>query len=243
MKRLTTTFLTLAFGLIAVETATVPASAQQVKSSLEIGELLNRQRTILESGQGGTAACPGQPDGDCGRGITIYKGDSAEGGSAQKQDPVVQSRPQTQTSGQTTAGTTITPSTGKRPRVASTAAVSVPRLPEGARLDLVILFDYDSAFIRPASRAQLSELCKAINNTASSDKFYIIGHTDAAGSSRYNLRLSQARAKEVKRHLVNECGISAARLAPVGMGEERLNPSFEPRSESQRRVEFMLNVS
>lgn len=243
MKTLAMTFLAAAVGLIAVEFTAAPAFAQDLKSSAEIGAALERQRSILQSGQGGTAACPDGIAVDCGRGITIYsggnQGSAAASGSTQAaQQPVVQQR---QTGSQQSASTTVRRQPQQQ-RVASTR-LSVPELPQGEQLDLVILFDYDSAFIRPASRPQLAELCKAINDGGTdSDKFYIIGHTDAAGSSRYNIRLSEARANEVKRHLVNQCGIDAKRLAPIGMGEERLNPSYQPRSQEQRRVEIMLKL-
>jgi outer membrane protein OmpA-like peptidoglycan-associated protein len=243
MKSLAITCLAAAVGLVAVEFTAEPAHAQSVKSSAEIGAALERQRSILQSGQGGTAACPDGIAVDCGRGITIYSGSNQGSGTASgsgqtQQQPLVQQR--TQTGSQQTASTTVRRQP-KNKRVAA-ASLSVPELPQGEQLDLVILFDYDSAFIRPASRPQLAELCKAINAGTGGDKFYIIGHTDAAGSSTYNIRLSQARAKEVKRHLVNQCGIDSKRLSPIGMGEERLNPSYQPRSQEQRRVEIMLKL-
>lgn len=119
--------------------------------------------------------------------------------------------------------------------------VEVPVLPEGARLDLKILFDYDSAFVRPESRSQLRTLCNVIERRSPSEAYIIIGHTDSAGSSVYNMNLSMARAEEVRRHLVSECEISGDRLKAVGMGEERLDPNHKPRSGEQRRVEIQLS--
>jgi outer membrane protein OmpA-like peptidoglycan-associated protein len=68
--------------------------------------------------------------------------------------------------------------------------------------------------------------------------FRIIGHTDASGSDKYNERLSILRAKEVARHLVQECGVDATRLQTVGMGERFPLNSKDTRAEENRRVEF-----
>lgn len=68
--------------------------------------------------------------------------------------------------------------------------------------------------------------------------FQIVGHTDSSGSASYNENLSLLRAKEVKRHLVSECGIPETRLEAVGMGESVPFNAADPRSDENRRVEF-----
>jgi outer membrane protein OmpA-like peptidoglycan-associated protein len=68
--------------------------------------------------------------------------------------------------------------------------------------------------------------------------FRIIGHTDSSGSDVYNQKLSQLRAEEVGRHLINTCGIDAARLEMIGYGEEFLDNKNDPRAPENRRVEF-----
>jgi OOP family OmpA-OmpF porin len=48
----------------------------------------------------------------------------------------------------------------------------------------------------------------------------IAGHTDSRGAHAYNLRLSEARAKAVRDHLVAE-GIGAERLSVKGYGPDK----------------------
>ena len=69
-------------------------------------------------------------------------------------------------------------------------------------------------------------------------RFRIIGHTDASGPDAYNDLLSVHRAMSVQDHLVGHCGIKAARLEAVGVGERYLADASNPRSHRNRRVEF-----
>jgi outer membrane protein OmpA-like peptidoglycan-associated protein len=69
-------------------------------------------------------------------------------------------------------------------------------------------------------------------------RFQIIGHSDSVGSDRYNLLLSTLRAEEVKRHLVSGCGLDAARLEAIGVGEGFPFDAADPKAAANRRVEF-----
>lgn len=113
-------------------------------------------------------------------------------------------------------------------------------MPEELVLDLTIFFEYDSALLKAESKSQVQALCDAITASGTEGSYQIIGHTDAAGSVQYNLSLSQARAEEVVRYMVSECGISADQLVAVGMGEARLKDAADPRSDSNRRVEIQV---
>ena len=105
------------------------------------------------------------------------------------------------------------------------------------RVDVPIAFDFDSAVIRADQRVRLDTVCEAVK-TSSVGVLQIIGHTDASGSAAYNASLSKLRADEVKRFLVDECGIEASRLEAVGAGEEfPANPN-DPSAAENRRVEF-----
>ena len=125
--------------------------------------------------------------------------------------------------------------------VATNAIADLPNPSAENKIDLIILFEFDSAFIRPSSRSQLSELCSALSAAQGDLEFVVVGHTDASGSAYYNRQLSQKRADEVKRHLVQECGVARSRLRAVGAGEERLRSGFDPRDEQQRRVEIIID--
>jgi OmpA-OmpF porin, OOP family len=52
-------------------------------------------------------------------------------------------------------------------------------------------------------------------------KIYIEGHTDNIGPSAMNKRLSQARADNVKKYLVEKQGVNGSRITAIGYGEEK----------------------
>ena len=68
--------------------------------------------------------------------------------------------------------------------------------------------------------------------------FRIVGHTDSSGSESYNDKLSKLRAEEVKRHMVDDCGIEPTRLEAIGVGERHPFDKSNPRADENRRVEF-----
>lgn len=112
--------------------------------------------------------------------------------------------------------------------------------PQDMIIDLTIYFDFDSAVLLPKSRTQLSALCQAIQLDSGQGTYQIIGHTDAKGKASYNKRLSQARADEVVRYMVDSCGIEKTRLEAKGAGEEMLKLPADPGSAENRRVEVQV---
>jgi len=73
-------------------------------------------------------------------------------------------------------------------------------------------------------------------------KLTVEGHTDSKGNPEYNKRLSQQRAENVKRVLV-ENGLSADDIEAIGYGKERLlkNPEVsEIDFAKNRRVEIVI---
>ena len=73
---------------------------------------------------------------------------------------------------------------------------------DAAALSLPVRFEFDSAEILPAARAQLDALAEGIKLLAPNRVVTIEGHTDAVGTEAYNLELSQARACAVRDYLV-----------------------------------------
>lgn len=121
------------------------------------------------------------------------------------------------------------------------AASAIPAEMEIAfTIDLTIYFDFDSSVLQAKSKTQLTALCQAILADTGEGRYQIIGHTDAKGKASYNKRLSQARADEVVRYMVSDCGIEPARLQAVGQGEERLKNDENPNSPHNRRVEVQV---
>lgn len=95
-----------------------------------------------------------------------------------------------------------------------------------------IEFDYDKDVIRTISYPKLNAAFDVLE-AHPNYRFYVEGHTDAAGSAQYNQDLSERRAASVVRYLVNK-GIPASQLIPVGKGESELkHPECDPVSNCQ----------
>lgn len=126
-------------------------------------------------------------------------------------------------------GTTVTSNT--------TGETGYNEVEKSDQVNIKINFDFDSATLRDDQKPQLATLCEVMRSV-DVQLFQIVGHTDSSGSASYNENLSLLRAKEVKRHLVNECGIAETRLEAIGMGETVPFDPNDPRSDENRRVEF-----
>jgi outer membrane protein OmpA-like peptidoglycan-associated protein len=147
---------------------------------------------------------------------------------------------------QKTRGLVLVPSDNTAPaettteQATTTVAAAEPTYTEVDKADQVnikIKFDFDSATLRDDQKPQLATLCEVMK-AVDVKLFQIVGHTDSSGSAWYNENLSLLRAKEVKRHLVTECGIAENRLEAIGMGESAPFNADDPRSDENRRVEF-----
>lgn len=80
-----------------------------------------------------------------------------------------------------------------------------------------LLFDFNSARLRPESTPTLNEILRTLNNNPEV-RLAIEGHTDSSGEEDYNLTLSEQRAQSVVEYLVDQ-GVDEGRLTPVGRGE------------------------
>ena len=104
-----------------------------------------------------------------------------------------------------------------------------------------VYFETKKAELLPESFPVLRAVAGILRVTPSIKKIRIEGHTDDRGSSRKNMKLSQARAESVMAFLVQE-GVSKARLEALGQGEEQ--PAMEGKSDeardANRRVEFVI---
>ena len=68
--------------------------------------------------------------------------------------------------------------------------------------------------------------------------FDTLGNRLGYGRGHYDQALSVLRAKEVTRYLTEDCGIAAARLETLGLGERFPLDPKKPDAEENRRVEF-----
>jgi outer membrane protein OmpA-like peptidoglycan-associated protein len=92
-------------------------------------------------------------------------------------------------------------------------------LRKGAKINLMVFFDFDKADLRPESIQELKRLVELLRRHPSL-KLEIAGHTDAIGTEEKNLDLSNRRAQAVVDYIV-ENGIAPHRLKAVGYGESR----------------------
>jgi len=103
-----------------------------------------------------------------------------------------------------------------------------------------ILFDFDSAALKPAARENLQQMAVVLNDYRDTN-LLVIGHTDNIGTDAYNQRLSERRAVSVKSYLIGQ-GVRRGRLEARGYGETApvaSNATDEGRAEN-RRVEVQI---
>lgn len=111
---------------------------------------------------------------------------------------------------------------------------------EGTFSTTGILFDVNSATIKPASYGVLKEIGTVLKENPTV-KIKIIGHTSSDGDDNANMELSKKRAAAVKEALIKEYAIDAAKLETDGKGETQPvadNKTKEGKVQN-RRVEFI----
>lgn len=103
-----------------------------------------------------------------------------------------------------------------------------------------ILFDVNSANIKPESYGTLKEMANVLKEYTDL-KVKIVGHTDADGKDADNLDLSKRRAASVKATLAKEFSIDESRMETDGKGEsEPIDKNDNPAGKANnRRVEFI----
>ncbi len=144
-------------------------------------------------------------------------------------------------------GTALRQEVEKRIQVEGTENASSPppvlqALAKMPNLTVQIQFDFDSDWIRPASWQTVGVIADALHHPLlRGNRFLVVGHTDAKGSRKYNLDLSQRRADSVAEMLTSTFQIPADRLVAVGLGEEQLQDRGNPTAAVNRRVQ-LLNI-
>jgi outer membrane protein OmpA-like peptidoglycan-associated protein len=103
-----------------------------------------------------------------------------------------------------------------------------------------ILFDVDSARVRPGLRDDLRVVAQSLRDFPNST-VQVIGHTDNTGAAAYNQDLSERRANSVANVLLSE-GVGAARVDAFGRGESQpVASNLTPEGRQQnRRVEIVI---
>jgi len=79
-----------------------------------------------------------------------------------------------------------------------------------------VLFDTNSAVLKPASMTTLDQMADVMKRYPDSD-ILVKGHTDNRGTEQYNQDLSERRAKAVKNYLILR-GVAEGRMTAIGFG-------------------------
>jgi outer membrane protein OmpA-like peptidoglycan-associated protein len=118
----------------------------------------------------------------------------------------------------------------------------VERIGEGIKItfDSGILFDVNSATLKPAAMDNISKLVTILNKYPDTD-VRIEGHTDSTGNDQYNQQLSEKRAESVSNYAEMK-GIKGARIITIGYGRTQpveSNATPEGRAKN-RRVDIAI---
>jgi len=105
-----------------------------------------------------------------------------------------------------------------------------------------VLFDYNSAGLRAASRNSLRDMADVFDRYAGTT-ILVEGHTDSTGPATYNQRLSERRADSVAGYL-ESLGVSGARIDAEGFGEgsPRATNNTATGRQLNRRVEIHIRA-
>lgn len=108
------------------------------------------------------------------------------------------------------------------------------------RLPGSVLFDFDSAAIRPDAERTLGEVA-AVLSAYGERPIRVEGHTDSIASDAYNQGLSEKRAAAVVKWL-GERGVAVRRMRAAGFGESRpvADNATSAGRQGNRRVEIVI---
>lgn len=124
----------------------------------------------------------------------------------------------------------------------STEGSSTTQEPEVARvIDLVgVIFKSNSDELDASSNESLDQAVKTLQ-TNPDVRVIVAGHTDSRGDARYNLALSEKRARIVRDYLIAR-GVESSRLSARGYGETEPVASNETATgrAMNRRVELRI---
>ena len=130
-------------------------------------------------------------------------------------------------------------------KIARIPGTTVERIDDQTLLvhfDSDILFDIDSAVVRPGARQTLEEVA-AVMVEYPKTAVVVQGHTDSTGTDQHNQELSERRAGSVEAQLLQN-GVDRERITSMGFGETSPVASNESEQGRQlnRRVEVLLRA-
>jgi OOP family OmpA-OmpF porin len=114
---------------------------------------------------------------------------------------------------------------------------------EEVSIELHVEFAFDRAIVKNIYHDHINKVANFLK--AYPDTIAVIeGHTDNVGSEEYNLTLSQKRAENVVKHLI-DYGIDPSRMVPKGFGESKPfadNKTEEGRQKNRRVVAVITTI-
>ena len=113
-----------------------------------------------------------------------------------------------------------------------------------ASMESEIYFEFNSAVIGPDAAKTLDAFGRSFLAMPANQRvghFNVIGYTDAKGTTEYNQKLSDRRARAAADYLAANKYIELALLEPYGRGKTELKNTAQPLSATNRRVKI-INV-
>jgi len=102
-----------------------------------------------------------------------------------------------------------------------------------------VLFDFDSAGIRPAERAKVEEAAEYLKANPDA-QLLLVGRCDWRGTTEYNMGLGDRRGTAVRQYL-GTLGIAASRVEVVSKGDaDATEGANESQMQQDRRVDIGL---
>jgi outer membrane protein OmpA-like peptidoglycan-associated protein len=121
----------------------------------------------------------------------------------------------------------------------------ISEVAQGIQFAFPVHFAYNDATVRNSDTAALDRFSHVVQKHYPSAHVTVEGFADPAGSTRYNLTLSQRRAESVKQYVSGK-GVDPSLINAVGYGKTRLVNSTAsrdmPGAELNRRVVFVIET-
>src|SRR5215207_2250817 len=119
----------------------------------------------------------------------------------------------------------------------------ITEIAQGLQFAFPVHFAFNDATVRTEDAAALDRFANVVSKHYNGAKVTVEGFADPAGTSRYNVGLSQRRAEAVKAY-VSSKGLDASLINTVGYGETRQvtrgASGDQPGAELNRRVVFVI---
>jgi peptidoglycan-associated lipoprotein len=139
----------------------------------------------------------------------------------------------------------IAPAVSGGNSVSTSSSSSKKEVATGDMKDLLLAlkrvhFAFDSSTLNDEAKSALDEAAEKLRNHPEV-ALYVDGHTDAQGTTEYNMSLGDRRADAVVSYL-NRSGVESKRLTKVSFGEESplVKGGGEMANAENRRVEYRL---